>query len=102
MLTKGAIEDLIMRHLSSPDNGIEEELHCPVPYGKERAPGGPGGAAPLAKKKAVPEKRVFISDWELRRLYKPGAKSVRVPAGSIVSPLSLDWLDYNGITVVRN
>lgn len=79
MLTKGAVEDLIMQHLS----------------------GVPGGAAPLAKRKAGPEKRVFISDWELRRLYKPGAKSVQVPAGSIVSPLSLDWLDYNGITVVR-
>ncbi len=55
----------------------------------------------MAKKTPGPKKRVFISDWELRRIYKPGAKNVQVPAGSIVSPLSLDWLDYNGITVVR-
>ena len=79
MLTKGAVEDLIMQHLTR----------------------GAGGAAPLAKKKPGLKKRVFISDWELRRLYKPGAKRVQVPAGSIVSPLSLDWLDYNGITVVQ-
>ncbi|OGS09735.1 MAG: hypothetical protein A3J70_09125 [Elusimicrobia bacterium RIFCSPHIGHO2_02_FULL_61_10] len=79
MLTKGAVEDLIMQHLSR----------------------GAGGAAPLAKIIPGCKKRVFISDWELRRIYKPGAKSVQVPADSIVSPLSLDWLDYNGITIVR-
>lgn len=79
MLTKGAVEDLIMQHLNR----------------------GAGGAAPPAKKSQGLKKRVFISDWELRRLYKPGDRSVQVPAGSIISPLSLDWLDYNGITVVR-
>lgn len=79
MLTKGAVEDLIMQHLSRE----------------------PGGAAPLVEKSLGTKKRVFISDWELRRIYKPGAKNVQVPANSIVSPLSLDWLDYNGITVVR-
>ena len=79
MLTKGAVEDLIMQHLSR----------------------GAGGGAPAAKKTPEIKKRVFISDWELRRIYKPGAKSVQVPADSIVSPLSLDWLDYNGITIVR-
>lgn len=79
MLTKGAVEDLIMQHLSR----------------------GTGGAAPAVKK--VPEitKRVFLSDHELRRLYKPGSKTVQVPSNSIVSPLSLDWLDYNGIKISR-
>lgn len=80
MLTKGAVEDLIMQHLS-------------------RASGG--GAAPAPAKPAPPAKRIFISDWELRRLYAPGAKSVRVPANAIVSPLSLDWLEYNGVEVLR-
>ncbi len=82
MLTKGAVEDLILEHLSR--------------YGGKAA-----SAAPAPKK--VPElgKRVFLSDWEMRRLYRPGDRTVRVPANAIVSPLSLDWLDYNGIEVVR-
>ncbi|MBI4350929.1 MAG: hypothetical protein HY550_05785 [Elusimicrobia bacterium] len=79
MLTRGAVEDLIMQHLSREA----------------------GGAAPAVKKRGGPEKKVFLSDWELRRLYKPGSRTVQVPSNSIVSPLSLDWLDYNGITVVR-
>ena len=81
MLTKGAVEDLIMEHLS-------------------RNAGGSGRAAP----RKVPDlkKRVFVSDWELRRIYKPGARSVKVPANAILSPLSLDWLDYNGIAVIRD
>lgn len=80
MLTKGAIEDLIVHHLA------------------RTSPGGTGAPA----KAAAPVKKVFVSDWELRRLYKPGSRSVTVPANAIVSPLSLDWLDYNGIAVLRD
>ena len=36
----------------------------------------------------TPKKRVFISDWELRR--DPG----NIPENAIISPLSRDWLDY--------
>jgi hypothetical protein len=79
MLTKGAIEDLITEHLSRK---------------------GRGGAAPA--RKLVPElkKRTFISDWDLRRVYAPGSGSVRVPANAIISPLSRDWLDFDGIKVI--
>lgn len=79
MLTKGAVEDLIMLHLSP----------------------GAGAAAPVAKKVRELGKKVFLSDWELRRLYQAGSRTVKVPSNAIVSPLSLDWLDYNGVTVVR-
>ena len=78
MLTKGAVEDLIMQHLR------------PAP-----------GAAPAARKVPELKKKVFLSDWELRRRYKPGEKTVTVPANAIVSPMSLDWLEYNGIAVLR-
>lgn len=79
MLTKGAVEDLIMQHLSRE----------------------PGGGAPAVKKVPEVKKKVFLSDWELRRIYKPGSKTVQVPSNAIVSPLSYDWLDYNGVTVLR-
>ncbi|MDD2806020.1 MAG: hypothetical protein PHV33_10730 [Elusimicrobiales bacterium] len=78
MLTKGALEDLIMQHLR------------PAP-----------GAVPAVKKVPALKKRIFISDWELRRLYTPGARMVSVPANAILSPLSLDWLDYDGVKVLR-
>lgn len=81
MLTKGAVEDLIMSHLSRTS---------------------PGGTALVPGRPAAPARKVFMSDWELKRLYKPGARSVTVPANAIVSPLSLDWLDYNGVTILRN
>lgn len=79
MLTKGAVEDLIMQHLS----------------------GVPGGTAPAVKKVRELDKKVFLSDWELRQVYQAGSRVVKVPSNAIVSPLSLDWLDYNGVTVVR-
>lgn len=80
MLTKGAVEDLICEHLSRADRGA---------------------LAPAVKRPA-PVRKMFLSDWELRRLYKPGSRSLTVPANAILSPLSLDWLDYNGVKVVRN
>lgn len=79
MLTKGAVEDLIMQHLSP----------------------GAGAAAPVTKKVRELGKKVFLSDWELRRIYQAGSRTVKVPSNAIVSPLSLDWLDYNGVTVIR-
>lgn len=41
------------------------------------------------------KKKVFISDWELRRLSASGGKPV-LPENAIVSPLSSEWLDYGG------
>ncbi len=79
MLTKGAVEDLIMQHLS----------------------GGQGGAASSVKRATVREKKVFLPDLELRRLYVRGSKTVTVPHNAIISPLSLDWLDYDGVRVIR-
>lgn len=81
MLTKGAVEDLIMAHLS-------------------RETPGALAAAPVNRKVPELKKRLFLSDLELRRLYKPGARSVKVPANAILSPLALDWLDYDGIKVI--
>jgi len=78
MLTKGAVEDLIMQHLSRNSGG---------------------GAAARGK---APVRKIFLSDFELRRLYKPGARSVTVPACAILSPLSIEWLDYEGIKVIRS
>lgn len=61
----------------------------------------PAEAPSRAVKKAPPAKKVFLSDWEIRRMMKPGQKRLAVPANAIVSPLSLDWLDYNGVEIVR-
>jgi hypothetical protein len=63
--------------------------------------GGAEGAPARPAKKAPPAKKIFLSDWELRRLVKPGQKRLAVPANAIISPLSLDWLDYNGVEILR-
>ena len=45
-------------------------------------------------------KKVFLSDWELKRMLRPGESVIRVPRGAIISPLARDWLDFEDITVV--
>jgi len=37
-------------------------------------------------------KKIFISDWELKKMVEAGQS---IPANAIISPLSKDWLDYN-------
>jgi hypothetical protein len=83
MLTKGDIADIICEHLS----GLSGK--CAV------APAQSAASRPLPK-------RVFISDWELKKIFKPGQKTVKIPSNAIVSPLSLDWLDYTGVEVLRD
>lgn len=80
MLTKGAVEDLIIEHLSRKNGG---------------------GAAPAQRKPAPPVRKTFLSDRELRKLYRPGDKAVRVPANAILSPLSMDWIEFDGVRIVR-
>lgn len=41
------------------------------------------------------KKKVFISDWELKRMSASGRRPV-IPENAIISPLSGDWLDYGG------
>jgi hypothetical protein len=83
MLTKGDITDIIYERL----------------YGLSGKP----AAAParFAASRPLP-KRVFISDWELKKMFKPGQKTVKIPSNAIVSPLSMDWLDYIGVEVLRD
>lgn len=84
MLTKGDIADIIAERLG------------PQPAARAGSPSVrvPAASRPLPK-------RVFISDWELRRIYKEGQKTVKIPANAIVSPLSEDWLDYQGVKIIR-
>jgi hypothetical protein len=82
MLTKNDITDIICRRLGLDANGAG-----PVPA--------------LSKASAPLPRRVFLSGWELKRLLKPGAKTLTVPSNSIISPLALDWLDYDGIEIIR-
>ena len=84
MLTKGDIADVITAYLARGSTGAGAD---------------PRGRIPSRASKPLP-KRVFITDWEMRRLVKPGQKSVKVPAGAIISPLSIDWLNYDGIEVL--
>ena len=79
MLTKGDIVDIISERLSK---------------------GGKPAQAAARASRPLP-KRVFISDWEMKKRVKPGQKTVRVPANAMISPLSMDWLDYNGIEVIK-
>ena len=87
MLTKGDIADVIAERL-----GLTPAAGPSAAAGKRAAV--PAASRPLPKK-------VFISDWELRRIFKEGQKTVTLPANAIVSPLSEDWLDYQGVKIIR-
>lgn len=47
-----------------------------------------------------PVKRIFISDWELKRKYFKD-NVIIIPENAILSPLSIDWIEFNSIKVIR-
>lgn len=90
MLTKADIADIVSRRLA-------EYTHA----GIETSHGAATRPISVAKASRPLPKRVFISDWEIKRMVVPGRRTVTVPANAIISPLSQDWLDYDGIEVLR-
>lgn len=84
MLTKGDIADALWARL----------------FGASAAASAvPPAAAPA--RKPAPVKRVFLSDYEVKKLLPPGGRTLKVPANAIISPLSMDWIEFNGIRIVR-
>ena len=89
MLTRDDLIDLLVA-------GLAKAGPAAVPP----APSGPGGARAA---KSLPEAkgRPFLSEYELRKTLTRGGNRLTIPRQSIVSPLALDWLTLEGITVVR-
>lgn len=45
--------------------------------------------------------RMFLSEYEIRRRLTGDARELRIPKGSIVSPLAQDWLALRGVRVIE-
>ncbi|MDE1976461.1 MAG: hypothetical protein KGL04_01335 [Elusimicrobia bacterium] len=91
MLTRDDLIELIVSHLIK-EGGAGEAV---------RPPAAPAASAATVGMEQGPRGRRFISEYELRRMIKPGASRVAVPKDAIVSPMALDWLVLKGIAVDR-
>lgn len=79
-MQKKHIADIIFSRLSGKKEGVSPS---PAPKAAERV------------------KRIFLSDWEVRRLYNKERNELAVPANAILSPLSMDWLEYQNVRIIR-
>jgi hypothetical protein len=50
---------------------------------------------------ALTSRRIFLSEYELKRLLSDGSKRLVLPRRAIVSPLAEDWIAEKGIKIVR-
>lgn len=48
-----------------------------------------------------PSKKIFLSDWEIKKLYDKNKKEIKIPSNAIISPLSYDWIEYNNIKIIK-
>lgn len=56
-------------------------------------------AVSLSAPKSV--KKIFLSDWDVRKIYDRQKKELRIPSNAIISPLSMDWIEYNEVKIIR-
>ena len=48
-----------------------------------------------------PKRKVFLSEYEIKRMLTPQSQHLTIPKEAILSPLAVDWLTLKGIKVVR-
>ena len=53
------------------------------------------------KEPAEKPRRIFLSEYEVKRLLADGSKELKVPAHAILSPLALEWLEWRGIKIIK-
>ncbi len=87
MLTRSDLVDLILQIL-------RERPQAPrVP---DPAPGPPPATAVFRT-----TRRVFLSEYEVKKLLTPQAQQLKIPRDAILSPLAEDWLVLKGIRIIR-
>lgn len=90
MLTRDDLIDLIVSQLKP----VKAEIPAPAPSTPvDRPKAGKGSDGPAG--------RIFVSEYEIKKMLKPGAKELQLPARAIVSPLAADWLTLQGVRIVR-
>jgi hypothetical protein len=62
---------------------------------------GTPSTSPGTRSPAPPVRRLFLSEYDVRRRLTANPGDLRIPKGAIVSPLALDWLSLKGIRIVE-
>lgn len=50
---------------------------------------------------APPPRKVFLSEYEIKKALTPGAQQLTIPKEAILSPLAVEWMELKGIRVIR-
>lgn len=58
-------------------------------------------AEPAPGSRPAKKGRVFLSEYEIKRMLTPLSQHLTIPKEAILSPLAVDWLTLKGIKVVR-
>ncbi len=48
-----------------------------------------------------PVRKVFVSEYDIKKRLTPGGTRLTIPGNAILSPLVSDWLILRGIEVIR-
>jgi hypothetical protein len=62
------------------------------------------GAVGALRKKWNPDgpvRKVFLSEYDIKKRLTPGGMRLTIPGNAILSPLVSDWLILRGIEVIR-
>lgn len=94
MLTRDDIIDIILERLPMTANT--------PPDGRQ---GGGTAVPPLAAGRSRLDEemrgREFLSEYDIRKRLTANSQELRIPKGSIISPLAVDWLALGRIKIIR-
>lgn len=89
MFTQADLIDLIVSQLGALEK--PQARPADVPPSKEKA----------KERESLPKGRIFLSEYEIKRQLTSSPGRLTIPRDAIVSPLAVDWLQLQGVTIVR-
>ncbi len=100
MISADDIADVVLDVLKRGDAGTVNYRNALSKTPERHGRWGFHAAVPFNKSyTSLQAKRIFLAEYDVKKLMKPGDKVLTIPKSSILSPLAQDWLETKGVSI---
>ncbi len=100
MISADDVADIVLQTLRENRPGSKNFRESLSEVSKREGRWGFYAAKPFNKSyTSLPAKRIFLSEYDIKKLLRPSDQKLQVPKLAIISPLAQEWLETKQIVV---